>query len=177
MNKQELGKKIYEIANIKGEFKLRSGDIASEYFDKYLFESDPVILGAVAKHLVNLLPNSYDYLAGLEMGGIPVTTALSLESGVKTLFVRKEEKKYGTCNLAEGGSVDGSRLVIIEDVVTSGGAIIDSVTALREKGAIISHAICVIDREETGKQNLESIGLQFKPLFTKSELISLATYE
>jgi len=173
MNKSVLAKAIYDISNIKGEFLLRSGVTATEYFDKYLFEADPIILKCIAEHLQPLLPDNYDQLAGLEMGGIPIATALSLATGKQTLFVRKAAKQYGTCKLAEGGDISGQRLVIIEDVVTSGGAIIDAVKALRARGAIVETVLCVIDRESTGRKNLEAINLSFKPLFTLSALVSV----
>ncbi|WP_104402357.1 orotate phosphoribosyltransferase [Vibrio penaeicida] len=170
MNRDELAKSIYEISNIKGNFTLRSGVTATEYFDKYLFESNPRILKAIAKHLAIILPNNFDQLAGLEMGGIPIATALSLETEKQVLFVRKEAKEYGTCKLAEGGNIENQELLIVEDVVTSGGAIIDAVKELRSRGAIVNTVVCVIDREGAGRENLVKMGLNFTPLFTKSEL-------
>ncbi|MBL4679575.1 MAG: orotate phosphoribosyltransferase [Pseudomonadales bacterium] len=174
MNKSDLGKVIYDISNIKGEFILRSGQVTTEYFDKYLFEVDPLILAEIAEHMINNLPQKFDQLAGLEMGGIPLATAISLKTGCPSLFVRKEAKQYGTCKIAEGGVIEGAELVIIEDVVTSGGAILDAVQALRSRGATVNHVCCVIDRESTGRNNLEKAGLTFTPLFTKSELESYA---
>jgi orotate phosphoribosyltransferase len=104
------------------------------------------------------------------MAGIPVATALSQVTGLPTLFVRKKAKEYGTCKLAEGQDVKGKRLVIVEDVVTSGGQIIMSVKDLRALGAVITDVICVIDRESDGRENLEKEGLAFQSLFTMSEL-------
>ncbi len=170
MNREELGKRIYEISKIEGNFVLRSGQSANEYFDKYLFEADPTLLNAVAQQMADILPSTFDKLAGLEMGGIPIATALSLKNGLPVVFVRKEAKTYGTCKMAEGGEIMDSELVIIEDVVTSGGAVIDAVNELRERGAKIRHVCCVIDRESSGRQNLEKLGLNFSALFTKSEL-------
>jgi orotate phosphoribosyltransferase len=174
MIKAELGRRIYQVSNIKGVFTLHSGQTATEYFDKYLFESDPLLLMEIAKHMRRLLPVEFDLLAGLEMGGIPIATALSLKTGHSTLFVRKEAKIYGTCKLAEGGEIDGRELVIIEDVVTSGGAIIDAARELRSRGAIIKQVCCVIDRESGGRKMLERENLIFRPLFTKSELEKLS---
>lgn len=176
MDKLTLAKAIYDISNLKGEFLLRSGVTATEYFDKYLFEANPVILKSIAEHLKALLPQYYDQLAGLEMGGIPIATALSLETGSQVVFIRKKAKEYGTCKLAEGENIIGQRLVIIEDVVTSGGAIIDAVNELRTRGAIVDTVLCVIDRESTGRENLEAINLEFKPLFTKSVLESAGEF-
>lgn len=170
MNKEQLAKEIYNTSNIRGEFLLRSGVTATEYFDKYLFEANPRLLRSIAQYLAELLPDSFDQLAGLEMGGIPIATAISLATDTQVLFVRKEAKTYGTCKLAEGGDIQGKELVIIEDVVTSGGAIIDAVKELRERGAIVNTVLCVIDREGSGRANLEALDLKFCPLFTKSEL-------
>ena len=174
MDKSDLGKAIYDISNIKGKFTLRSGQVATEYFDKYLFEADPVILAEIAVHMIDILPQKFDQLAGLEMGGIPIATAISLKSGRPSLFVRKVAKKYGTCKIAEGGEIKGAELVIIEDVVTTGGAILDAVQELRGRCAIVNYVCCVIDREGRGRRNLEASALTFRPLFTKSELASYA---
>lgn len=172
MNKQALARRIYQISQIKGEFTLRSGQQTNEYFDKYLFEAQPELLFEIAHQLASFIPEKIDVLAGLEMGGIPIATALSLKTGIPQLFIRKEAKTYGTCRIAEGGEVQGRQLLIIEDVVTSGGAIIDAVSQLRKLGATVNQAVCVIDREGSGKENLRSIGIQLNTLFTKSYLES-----
>ena len=166
-----LAKRIYDTAHITGEFLLRSGVISNEYFDKYLFEADPDLLKHIALALVPHVPPGIDALAGLEMGGIPIATMLSQLTGLPVLFVRKEAKKYGTCKIAEGGQVKGRKLLIVEDVVTSGGAILDAAKALREEGAELAHVICVIDRESgNGTAKLAEVGLTLKPLFTMTEL-------
>ena len=170
MTKVELGKAIYQVSNVKGKFTLRSGQITHEYFDKYLFESNPLILSEIAIQMVALLPLKFDQLAGLEMGSIPIVTAMSLHTGISSVFVRKKVKKYGTCKLVEGKAIHGLEIVIIEDIVTSGGAILDAVRALRLLGAIVNHICCVIDREDSGKMNLEKASLTFSSLFTQSEL-------
>jgi orotate phosphoribosyltransferase len=111
------------------------------------------------------------------MGGIPIATMLSQVTGLPALFVRKKAKDYGTCKFAEGGEVRGRKLLIVEDVVTSGGQIIDSVAALRDEGAIIDQVVCVIDRESGGPENLRCEGLALKALFTMSELKRAADTE
>lgn len=165
-----LAKRIYDSAHITGDFTLRSGAKSKEYFDKYLFESDPKLLKDIAEALVPLVPPGIDALAGLEMGGIPIATMLSQFTGLPLLFVRKQAKSYGTCKIAEGGKISGRKLLMVEDVVTSGGAIIDAAKALRDEGAKLAEVICVIDRESSGPTNLLKIGLTLKPLFTMSEL-------
>lgn len=172
MDRLTLAKEIYQISNIKGKFTLRSGQQTTEYFDKYLFEAQPKLLSEIARQLVAFIPNNINTLAGLEMGGIPIATALSLQTDIPLVFVRKEAKTYGTCKLAEGGEIKDKRLLIIEDVVTSGGAIIDAVNQLRKLGAIVDQAICVIDREGSGTANLNNIGVKLISLFTKSYLES-----
>src|ERR671918_2375995 len=126
MDRDELARTIYERTHLTGEFTLRSGATSNEYFDKYLFESDPELLRAIGAALVPLAPPATDALAGLELGGVPLATMLSQLTGLPALFVRKEAKAYGTCRLAEGGEVEGRRLTVVEDVVTSGGQVVTS---------------------------------------------------
>ena len=170
MEKKELTQKIYEAAYITGEFLLRSGVISNEYFDKYRFESKPELLKGIAQEMAKTLPGDIEILAALEMGGIPIATALSLETGLPIVFVRKEAKKYGTCKFAEGMEIKGKKLLIVEDVVTSGGQIIISTEDLRKEGAIIEKAVCVIDRQSGGPEKLAAAGIELYPLFTMSEL-------
>ncbi len=120
------------------------------------------------------MPKDVDMLAGLEMGGIPVATMLSQVTGLSTLFVRGKAKEYGTCKFAEGGDINGKKLLIVEDAVTSGGQIIESSKALCAEGAVISDVICVIDREAGGVENLLAEGLRLQALFTMTELKQLS---
>lgn len=165
-----LGLRIYDCARLTGEFRLRSGVVSSEYFDKYLFESDPTLLREIADALAGLVPDGADALAGLELGGVPLAVAISQVCGLPTLFVRKKAKQYGTGRLAEGGEVAGRHVVVVEDVVTSGGQVIESCRALRERDAEVAVVLCVIDREAGGRDKLAAAGLELRPLFTMSEL-------
>ena len=169
--KKDLAKHVFNISHITGEFKLRSGVISNEYFDKYQFESNSELLISIAIQLnrfASIL--QFDYLAALEMGGIPIATAMSMLNKKSMVFVRKEAKQYGTAKLAEGPDINGKSLLIIEDVVTSGGQIILSANDLRERGAVITDAICVIDRESGGKEKLAEVGIKLHSLFTMTEL-------
>jgi orotate phosphoribosyltransferase len=168
--RSQLARRIYEISNLRGEFTLRSGVVADRYFDKYRFESDPQLLADIARALRPLVPSGVDALAGLEMGGIPLVTALSRETGLPAFFVRKQAKGYGTRKLAEGGEIEGRRLLVVEDVVTSGGQILLSTADLRERGAFVEKAICVIDRESGGREKLSGGGVELLALFRMSEL-------
>ena len=172
--REDLAAVIYELSHLTGEFLLRSGVISNEYFDKYLFEGNPKVLAAVAKAMAAMLPAGVVALAGLEMGGIPIATMISQISGLPALFVRKEAKTYGTCRIAEGGEIQGRKLVVIEDIVTSGGAILDAVKVLREAGAEIDTVLCVIDRQSGGREKLAAVGLELRQLFTMSELKAAA---
>jgi orotate phosphoribosyltransferase len=165
-----LARRIHERAHLTGEFRLRSGVVSDEYFDKYAFEADPALLREVAEALVGLLPGGVEVLAGLELGGIPLATVASQVSGLPTVFVRKDAKAYGTCRLAEGGEVAGRRLVVVEDVVTSGGQVVESCGALRERGADVVAVVCVIDREAGGAANLAAAGLDLRSVFTAGDL-------
>lgn len=171
MTRQELAKEILKISHLRGEFKLRSGQISNQYFDKYRFESQPVLLKAIAQHLKTLMPKDIEVLAGLEMGGIPIATALSLETGLPVVFVRKEAKEYGTCQFAEGLDVKNKKLLVIEDVITTGGQVVTSTSDLRGLGAQISDVFCVIDRSEGKATALAKADLKLTPLFTMAELL------
>ena len=166
MNREQIAKAIYNASHITGKFVLRSGQVSNEYFDKYLFEANPKLLCEIAKKMLSLIPEGTEVLAGLEMGGIPVVTALSFESGIAAAFVRKEAKAYGTCKLAEGADIAGKHVCIIEDVVTTGGQIIESARELRRRGAIVDNVLCVILRNPDAYAILKAESLNLQPAFT-----------
>lgn len=170
MNRQELAKKIFQVSHLTGEFKLRSGQISNEYFDKYRFESQPALLQAIAEQMKTLIPAETEVLAGLEVGGIPIATALSLITGLPVVFVRKKAKDYGTCQFAEGVDIKGKKLCIIEDVITTGGQVHLSADDLKKAGAIVSDVLCVIDRGTDSIVKMKEQGLNLNPLFTMAEL-------
>jgi orotate phosphoribosyltransferase len=170
----DLARRVHEACHLTGTFKLRSGIVASTYFDKYRFESDPRLLHEIAIALRGLVPPDVDALAGLELGGVPIVTALSRETGLPAVFVRKKAKEYGTCRLAEGGEIAGRRLLVVEDVVTSGGQLLLSCADLRALGAEIVGALCVIDRQTGGTESLAREGITLRALFRASELEAAA---
>ena len=139
-------------------------------------ESRPELLHAIAEAMAPAVPEGTEMLAGLELGGVPLATMLSQVTGIPALFVRKEAKTYGTCQLAEGADIAGRRLTVVEDVVTSGGQVVISCGDLRERGAIVEHALCVIDRESGGPAALADIGVELRPLFTMTELTATSTH-
>jgi orotate phosphoribosyltransferase len=166
----ELAHRIHAASHLTGQFVLRSGREATEYFDKYRFEADPVLLDEIAREMAPLVPEDIEVLAGLEMGGIPVVTALGRHIGLPCAFVRKQAKTYGTRRLAEGAEVAGRRVLVVEDVVTSGGQIVLSTADLRGLGADVREALCVIDREQGGAQTLSSEGISLLALLTAADL-------
>ena len=176
VERKELARRLQEACYLTGHFVLRSGQVTDFYFDKYLFESDPKLLRAVAELAAPLVPAGTDMLAGLELGGVPLSTALSLVTGLPQVLVRKEAKTYGTAKLAEGPDVAGTHLLVVEDVVTTGGQVVKSVEDLRRRGAVVTKVLCAIDRRppvaapSPAASQLEEAGLELLPLFRAAEL-------
>jgi orotate phosphoribosyltransferase len=167
----DLARRIRMVSKLSGKFTLRSGAASDTYFDKYRFEADPNLLLAIANAMAPLVPSGSNALAGLEMGGIPIVTMLSQVTGLPAAFIRKKPKSYGTCRYAEGTSLEGRSFVLIEDVVSSGGALIDTLSMLKADGLSPTIALCVIDRESGGKEALADAGLELRSLFTYSKII------
>ena len=169
-----IAKRIRAVSYLTGEFRLRSGTTSAFYWDKYRFESDPFLLHSIVAELEKRLPASFDKLAGLELGGVPLATGLSLKIGKPCLYVRKEAKDYGTCNLVEGGFDAAERVVVIEDVVTTAGQVCTSVEQMRELGLVVEDVVVVIDRQQGGRERVAEIGCTFSSVFTLEELERLA---
>jgi orotate phosphoribosyltransferase len=144
------------------------------YFDKYQFEADPLLLHAVAGLAASLVPPETEILAGLELGGVPISTALSLLTGLPQALVRKQAKTYGTARLSEGPEVAGRRVLVVEDVITTGGQVVSSTQELRARGALVDTVLCVIDRRApstTGPGKLEDAGLSVRSVFGLDDLL------
>jgi orotate phosphoribosyltransferase len=167
---EDLARRVRDVSRLTGEFVLRSGRTATEYFDKYQFEADPELLDQLAERMAVLIPEGTEVLAGLEMGGIAVVTALARHAKLPTAFVRKQAKQYGTARLAEGAEVAGRRVLVVEDVVTSGGQVVISTGELRKLGAHVDHALCVIDRQEGGAAALADAGITLRALLNREDL-------
>lgn len=166
MTLDQLEKEVINICKLQGSFLLRSGQTATHYFDKYRFEAQPKLLKEIAKNLAREIPKDTEVLAGLEMGGIPIATALSLETGIPVVFVRKKAKEYGTRKFAEGlESLKGKKICVIEDVITTGGQVVLSTKDLRGEGAIIEQVLCVILRNPKATEILKNEKLNLKALF------------
>lgn len=137
---------VTAVSLLEGEFRLRSGQISSTYFDKYRFEADPALLKRITAEMIPLLPEGSEVLAGLELGGVPIATAISLATGLPAALVRKKAKDYGTCLAVEGGDVTGKHVVLIEDVITTGGAVADAARLVEGAGANVIGVVCAIWR-------------------------------
>ena len=164
-----LAADVDRAARLKGSFKLRSGQVSDEYFDKYRFEADPALLARVASAMLRLVPAETEVLAGLELGGVPIATAMSLQSGKPAAFVRKEAKAYGACLAVEGGSVAGRKVVMIEDVITTGGAVRDAHRLLEDAGALVLGVVCAIWRG-AGDPRIEGLDVPVLAALTRDDL-------
>lgn len=171
MGLNELAADIDAKCRLSGMFTLRSGSTSDEYFDKYLFESDPALLKRVAEAMVPLIPCGTDLVGGLELGGVPLATVVSQLSCLPTLFIRKRAKEYGTERLAEGViDVAVRRVTLIEDVITTGGAVRQAAVALRAQGAEVSAVVCAIDRSNGSPSDLDGLAISVFSVLTRSDL-------
>jgi len=173
MERDDLARALRDAAYLEGDFVLRSGRRSRYYLDKYRFETRPEVLAPLGEALAEAVrehePDA-DRLAGPELGAVALAAATSLESGLPFLIVRKAAKEYGTAQQLEGVYEEGECVCLIEDVVTSGGAAIEAVEALRNAGLRVSNAICVVDREEGGVDELARAAVRLWPLLRASEL-------
>jgi orotate phosphoribosyltransferase len=171
----ELKRALKEHAYLEGDFLLRSGKRSRYYLDKYRFETRPDLLRALAERIAaGVREHAPDatVIAGPELGAVALAAAASLESGLPFVIVRKEAKDYGTNKRLEGTWEPGSSACLVEDVVTTAGAAISAVDALREAGVNVSTAICVVDREEGGSDELARHAVRLRPLFRASDVLS-----
>ena len=165
-----LAARIAEVALLRGTFTLRSGRTSSYYLDKYLFSTQPDILAQLGRLFAARLPAGTTLLAGAELGGIPLVTAASLASGLPCVFIRNQKKDYGTAKLLEGRIGTQDRVVIVEDVATTGGQALEAAKVIRDGGATVTHILATIDRLEGARENIEAAGIAFEALFTVREL-------
>lgn len=177
MTHSDLARAIADTALLRGDFTLRSGRKSSYYLDKYLFSTRPEVLRELGKlfairirEVERSLGMKADRLAGAELGGIPLVTVASLETGLPCLFVRNAKKDYGTAKQLEGKLVSGEKVIFVEDVATTGGQALEAVGVLRVLGADVLAVIATIDRQEGARENVEKANLRFEALFTKTDL-------
>jgi len=170
----ELGQQLKAAAYLEGDFLLRSGKRSNYYLDKYRFETRPELLQPIGERIAAVVrehaPDA-TRLAGPELGAVALAASASLASGLPFLIVRKAAKDYGTSKRIEGVYDEGECVCLVEDVVTSGGALLESVEALREAGLVVQTAVCVVDREEGGADALARHAVRLRPLFRAGDLL------
>ena len=169
-SREALAKAIVDAAYLEGDFILSSGAQSSYYLDKYLFETRPEILRPVARELAQLMPVGVDRIAGPELGAVALATALSLEAGLPFVIVRRAAKEYSTTKQIEGVLRPGERVVVIEDIITTGAQAIRAAGLIAEAGATIETILAVVDREEGGAEAIADAGFRLRCLFGRRDL-------
>lgn len=167
---RELAADLVRAAYLRGDFLLSAGQRSDYYFDKYLFETRPAILRRLGRFLSELVPPDTDRVAAPELGAVLLGGAVSMELGLPLVIVKKEAKQYGTARAIEGELHAGERVVVIEDVVTTGTQAIRAARRLADSGAIVNGVVVVLDREEGGEDRMSEAGLRYKPLFRRRDL-------
>ncbi len=173
VRRRELGQDIFAAGYLRGKFVLSSGQESSFYFDKYLFETKPTILRRIASMLGEDIPENVDRLAGVELGAVPLVTAASLETGLPFIIVRKAAKAHGTTSGIEGELHTKERVLLIEDVISTGGEAARAVRLLRTAGAEVVGVLAVVDRQQGGAEAIGAEGLPCRALFALDELLPL----
>jgi orotate phosphoribosyltransferase len=174
VNDAQLRDAIREHALLHGDFVLRSGRRSTTYFDKYRFETRPELLKPIGERLAGIVAEAEPECARLaapELGAVALAASASLESGLPFVIVRKAAKDYGTSNRIEGVLAAGESVCVVEDVVTSGGALLEAVLALRDAGAVVRHAVCVVDREEGGVDELARHAVRLRSVFRAGDFV------
>jgi orotate phosphoribosyltransferase len=170
MTHEQLAERIAHVALLRGEFTLRSGRKSNYYLDKYRFETQPDVLKALGQMLADRVTARTDRIAGAELGAVPLAAAASMASGKPCVFIRNQKKDYGTAKQIEGVLNAGEHVLIVEDVLTTGGQVLEAAKTLTELGAKIERIVAVIDRMEGARDNIESAGFVFESLFTSKDL-------
>ncbi len=170
IERNEIARRIAETAVLHGNFTLRSGRTSSYYIDKYRFSTQPDILRALGELFRDAMPDSTTLLAGAELGGIPLVSTASMASDIPCLFIRNAKKDYGTAKMHEGSIGSEDKVVILEDVATTGGQVIEAARTIEEQGAEVIAIIAVIDRLEGAREAIEGAGYVFGSLFTVADL-------
>lgn len=170
MTNAQLAARIAEVALLRGEFTLRSGRKSNYYLDKYRFETQPDVLLALGKLFAERVGPNVDRIAGAELGAVPLAAAASMASGKPCVFIRNQKKEYGTAKLVEGVLEKGETVMIVEDILTTGGQVLEACKSLESMGVKIDRIVGVIDRQEGARENIETAGYRFEALFTTTDL-------
>jgi orotate phosphoribosyltransferase len=170
MTREDLAKRIADVSLLRGEFTLRSGRKSNYYLDKYRFETQPDVLAALGKLFAGHVTDKTDRIAGAELGAVPLAAAAGMASGKPIVFIRNQKKDYGTAKQVEGVLNPGETVLIVEDVLTTGGQVLEAAKTLQDLGAKVEKIVAVIDRLEGARENIEKAGFAFESLFTTKDL-------
>jgi orotate phosphoribosyltransferase len=170
LTRDQLAQRIAEVALLRGEFTLRSGRKSNYYLDKYRFETQPDILRELGRMLAERVTSDVQRLAGPELGAVPLAAAAAMASGVPAIFVRNQKKEYGSNKQIEGVYNPGETVIIIEDIMTTGGQVVEAAKTLESAGLKVKKIVGIIDRLEGARQNIEAAGYIFESLFTTKDL-------
>lgn len=170
LSKSQLAARIAEVALLRGEFTLRSGRKSNYYLDKYRFETQGDILRALGDLFAAHVTPEVDRIAGAELGAVPLAAATSMACGKPCVYVRNQKKDYGTAKQVEGVLNPGEKVLIVEDVLTTGGQVLEAAKTLESLGVTIVKIVATIDREEGARAAIEGTGYAFDALFTTTDL-------
>ncbi|NLX12727.1 MAG: orotate phosphoribosyltransferase [Phycisphaerales bacterium] len=170
MTDQELFEAVKDAALLRGDFTLRSGRKSKYYLDKYLFEAQPAILRELGERFARHLTPQTTRIAGAELGGVALAAATSMACGLPFVIIRNAKKGYGTQKMHEGKLEAGDHILLVEDIATTGGQVLEAAKTITEAGAVVEKIVAVIDRQEGARENIESAGHRFEALMTKTDL-------
>ena len=170
MTKQELTKRIKETAYLEGDFILRSGKKSKYYLDKYLFETCPDILKALGKEFAKHVTDDVTLIAGAELGGVALAAATAMETGKNWIIIRNSKKDYGTAKMVEGVLKPGDVVLLVEDIATTGGQVLEAAKIITGAGAKVKKIVAVIDRRQGAEENITAAGYKFESILTKTDL-------
>jgi len=170
VNRSELIKRIKETAYLEGDFVLRSGKRSKYYLDKYLFETCPDILRQLGVEFAKYVTDDVSLIAGSELGGVALAAATAMEAGKNWVIIRNSRKGYGTGKMVEGVLKEGDVVLLVEDIATTGGQVLEAAKIITEAGATVKKIICVIDRKQGAEENITAAGYKFESILTKDDL-------
>jgi len=170
MTKQELTKRVKETSYLEGDFTLRSGKKSKYYMDKYLFETQPDILKALGEEFAKHVTSDVTLIAGAELGGVALAAATAIQTGKKWIIVRNSKKDYGTSKMVEGVLKADDVVLLVEDIATTGGQVLEAAKIITEAGAKVKKIVAVIDRKQGAGENITATGYKFESILTKEDL-------
>ena len=170
MTRKELIKRIKETAYLEGDFILRSGKRSKYYLDKYLFETKPDILKMLGQEFARHMTDDVTLIAGAELGGVALAAATAMQTGKNWIIVRNSKKDYGTSKLVEGVLNPGDIVLLVEDIATTGGQVLEAAKVITDAGATVKKIVCVIDRKQGAGENIMKAGYTFESILTKDDL-------